>query len=119
MRISDWSSDVCSSDLATIADVVSAFRHDLPEARIFVYDNGSSDTTAARARTAGAFILEEKKRGKGNVVRRMFADIDADVYVLSDGDLTYDISNVATLISELLRDRGSEEHTSELQSRMR
>jgi glycosyltransferase involved in cell wall biosynthesis len=80
----------CYNEEAAIATVVRDFRGALPAAIIYVYDNNSSDQTAARAREAGAVVRTEFRQGKGNVVRRMFADIEADIYVLVDGDDTYD-----------------------------
>lgn len=80
----------CQNEERTVAQVVEGFREALPSARIFVYDNASTDATAERARTAGALVRSEPRGGKGSVVRRMFADIDADVYVMADGDGTYD-----------------------------
>jgi glycosyltransferase involved in cell wall biosynthesis len=80
----------CYNEEAAIAKVVCDFRDALPTAIIYVYDNNSSDGTAARAREAGAVVRTELRQGKGNVVRRMFADIEADIYVLVDGDDTYD-----------------------------
>ena len=76
----------CLNEEAAIASVVQGMRASLPDATIYVYDNGSTDQTSERARAAGAVVRREPLRGKGNVVRRMFADIDADVYVLVDGD---------------------------------
>jgi glycosyltransferase involved in cell wall biosynthesis len=78
--------------------VVRDFRRALPEAVIYVYDNNSRDQTAARAREAGAVVRTETRQGKGNVVRRMFADVDADIYVLVDGDDTYDAGAAPRLI---------------------
>jgi glycosyltransferase involved in cell wall biosynthesis len=80
----------CLDEEAAIAGVVRGFREALPQATIYVYDNGSTDRTIDRARGAGAVVRSESLRGKGNVVRRMFADVEADVYVLVDGDGTYD-----------------------------
>jgi glycosyltransferase involved in cell wall biosynthesis len=88
----------CSNEEAAIAAVVRDFRRVLPGAVIYVYDNNSSDRTAARAREAGAVMRLEARQGKGNVVRRMFADIDADIYVLVDGDDTYDAEAAPRLI---------------------
>jgi glycosyltransferase involved in cell wall biosynthesis len=82
----------CYNEEAAIAKVVRDFRDALPAAIIYVYDNNSSDGTAAQARQAGAVVRTELRQGKGNVVRRMFADIEADIYVLVDGDDTYDAS---------------------------
>jgi glycosyltransferase involved in cell wall biosynthesis len=80
----------CYNEEAAIATVVRDFRAALPGAVIYVYDNNSKDQTMARAREAGAVVRSELRQGKGNVVRRMFADIEADIYVLVDGDDTYD-----------------------------
>src|SRR4051812_197285 len=80
----------CYNEALTIASVVRDFRLYLPGADIFVYDNGSVDETVARAREAGAMVRREPLQGKGHVIRRMFADVEADVYVLVDGDGTYD-----------------------------
>lgn len=92
----------CCNEALTIAEVVAGFRAVLPSARIYVYDNRSTDDTAARARAAGATVRYEQWPGKGNVVRRMFADIDADLYLLADGDGTYDASVAPTMIERLL-----------------
>jgi glycosyltransferase involved in cell wall biosynthesis len=89
----------CYQEEATIAETVVAFARARPDATIYVYDNNSTDRTAKRAAEAGAIVRHEARQGKGNVVRRMFADIEADVYVLSDGDATYDASRVDDLIS--------------------
>ncbi|HET9811331.1 MAG TPA: glycosyltransferase family 2 protein [Sphingomicrobium sp.] len=80
----------CYNEEATIAATVEGFRAALPGARVYVYDNNSSDRTRDIAATAGAVVRSERQQGKGHVVRRMFADIDADIYVMADGDLTYD-----------------------------
>ena len=77
---------------------VEAFRAALPSAVIYVYDNNSSDRTAERARAAGAVVRRESRQGKGEVVRRMFADIDADIYVLVDGDATYDATAAPRMV---------------------
>ena len=92
----------CLNEAAAIAKVVRDFRAALPDGKIFVYDNRSTDGTAEIAREAGAIVRVEPVRGKGNVVRRMFADIEADVFVLVDGDDTYDASRAPQLIAELL-----------------
>ena len=89
----------CFNESITIGDVIANFRQALPEARIYVYDNNSSDDTIERARKAGGIVCEEHRQGKGHVVRRMFRDIDADWYVMVDGDNTYD----ASLAPEMLR----------------
>ena len=83
----------CFNEEAAVATVVRDFRNALPSAKIFVYDNNSSDRTAEIARAAGAEVRSERRQGKGHVVRRMFADIDADIYVLVDGDATYDAAS--------------------------
>ena len=92
----------CLDEEAAIADVVKAFRQALPEAQIYVYDNGSTDATAERAAAAGAVVRSEPRKGKGNVVRRMFSDIEADVYVLVDGDGTYDASATPGMVDRLV-----------------
>ncbi len=92
----------CYNEEATVAKVVQDFQENLPGARIYVYDNASSDRTAALAQEAGATVRHEGLRGKGNVVRRSFADIDADIYVLVDGDDTYDATAAPSLVNRLL-----------------
>lgn len=92
----------CYNERAAIQEVVAAFSKALPAARVFVYDNNSTDLTAEAARRAGAIVRTESKQGKGNVIRRMFADIDADVYVMADGDATYDAECAAELVNALL-----------------
>jgi len=92
----------CFNEEAAIATVVHDFRMALPSAEIFVYDNNSSDRTIAVAREAGAQVRGERRQGKGHVVRRMFADIDADIYVLVDGDATYDAASAPRMIDALL-----------------
>jgi len=94
----------CYNEEAAIATVVHDFRASLPAATIYVYDNNSKDGTVTRAREAGAVVRTETRQGKGNVVRRMFADIEADVYVLVDGDDTYDASAAPALIAKLVED---------------
>jgi glycosyltransferase involved in cell wall biosynthesis len=94
----------CYNEAATIAAVVESFRKMLPSAAIYVYDNNSTDGTGNAALEAGAIVRREGHQGKGNVVRRMFADVDADIYVLADGDLTYDASAVGRLIDTLVTD---------------
>ena len=94
----------CFNEEAAVASVVADFRKALPSADIFVYDNNSSDRTAAVARDAGAQVRSERRQGKGHVVRRMFADIDADIYVLVDGDATYDAKSAPRMIETLLSD---------------
>ncbi|KTF69043.1 glycosyltransferase family 2 protein [Sphingomonas sp. HT-1] len=92
----------CYNEEVAIARTVAAFRTSLPGATVYVYDNNSQDRTSEVARAAGAVVRTERMQGKGNVVRRMFADIEADVYVLSDGDLTYDADAAPALIERLL-----------------
>ena len=91
----------CLDEEAAIAQVVRDFRAALPSARIYVYDNASSDGTAEAARAAGAIVRSEPMRGKGNVVRRMFSDIDADIFVLVDGDGTYPAHRAPAMIATL------------------
>lgn len=92
----------CYDEAQTIGKVVSDFRAALPQATVYVYDNNSRDHTAAIARAAGAIVCTETLQGKGNVIRRMFADSDADVYVLVDGDDTYDAQDAPRLVGALL-----------------
>jgi glycosyltransferase involved in cell wall biosynthesis len=94
----------CYNEAATVAKVVADFRAALPSAEIYVYDNNSKDETSARAKEAGAVVRTETRQGKGNVVRRMFADIEADVYILVDGDDTYDAAVVPSLIDQLINE---------------
>jgi glycosyltransferase involved in cell wall biosynthesis len=95
----------CYNEEQTIADVVVRFRSALPSARIIVFDNNSKDTTALRARLAGAEVIRENRQGKGHVVRRMFADITADIYLMADGDGTYAPEDAPELIRTLLTER--------------
>ena len=92
----------CYNEELTIGAVVREFRAALPQAAVYVYDNNSSDRTIEAARAAGAVVRSERRQGKGNVVRRMFADIDADVYVLVDGDDTYEAEAAPRLVAELV-----------------
>lgn len=94
----------CHNEEATIADVIAGFRAQLPDAVVFVYDNASTDATASVARKSGAIVRQERLRGKGNVVRRMFADVEADAYVLVDGDNTYDAASAPMMIEALVGD---------------
>ena len=91
----------CRDEAVSIGQVVADFRRALPDARIYVYDNNSTDETANIALRAGAIVRQERRQGKGNVVRRMFADIEADAYVLVDGDGTYDPSDAPTMVRML------------------
>ncbi|QFY62097.1 glycosyltransferase [Rhizobium grahamii] len=95
----------CYNEAATIADVVRGFRAALPDARIYVYDNNSTDGTALHAMLSGAHVVRERRQGKGHVVRRMFADIDADIYVMADGDGTYSPDDAEELIRTMLTER--------------
>ena len=95
----------CFNEEAAVATVIADFRKALHTADIFIYDNNSSDRTIAVARDAGATVRSERRQGKGHVVRRMFADVDADIYVLVDGDATYDAASAPRMIEALLSDR--------------
>ena len=95
----------CYNEEIAVAKVVRDFRAALPEATIFVFDNNSTDGTAAAASAAGAEVFREKYQGKGFVVRRMFTDVEADIYVLVDGDATYDAPSAQGMIERLLTDR--------------
>jgi len=92
----------CYNEAASIAKVVAAFKEALPTATIYVYDNNSKDNTAELALAAGAVVRREVNRGKGNVVRRMFSDVEADIYVMADGDETYDPTVAPELIRKLI-----------------
>jgi glycosyltransferase involved in cell wall biosynthesis len=92
----------CFNEERAVGEVVASFRRALPQATVYVYDNNSSDRTIEVARAAGAVVRREARQGKGHVVRRMFADIDADVFVLVDGDDTYDASAAPVLVAKLL-----------------
>jgi glycosyltransferase involved in cell wall biosynthesis len=95
----------CYNEEISIGSVVRSFRTAIPDAVIYVYDNNSTDRTAEIARAAGAIVRWEGRQGKGNVVRRMFADVDADIYILVDGDDTYDASAAPGLVQTLIVDR--------------
>jgi glycosyltransferase involved in cell wall biosynthesis len=95
----------CFNEAAAIATVVNDFRAALPHATVYVYDNNSTDRTAEAARGAGALVRRETHQGKGNVVRRMFADVDAEIYVLVDGDATYDAPSACGMIARLIEER--------------
>jgi len=94
----------CFNEEAAVATVVADFQKALPAADIYVYDNNSKDRTIEVARGAGAEVRRERRQGKGHVVRRMFADIDADIYVLVDGDATYDAASAPRMIDTLIND---------------
>ena len=92
----------CYNEEAAIGQTVAAFRSALPGAAIYVYDNNSRDRTVDYARAAGAIVRTERMQGKGHVVRRMFADVDADIYVMADGDATYDAAAAPALVARLI-----------------
>ena len=94
----------CYNEAAAIAQTIADFRAALPGAAIYVYDNNSSDATREVAAAAGAIVRTERMQGKGNVVRRMFADVDADIYVMADGDATYDAAAAPALVKQLIDD---------------
>lgn len=91
----------CYNEEITIASIVKDFRAHLPTAAIYVFDNNSSDQTISVAAAAGAFVREVFLQGKGNVIRRMFADIEADIYIMVDGDDTYDAGAAPALVQRL------------------
>lgn len=95
----------CYNEEKTIAQVVREFKLAMPALEIYVFDNSSNDETAAIAKREGAQVIHVPLRGKGNVVRRMFADVDADIYVMVDGDATYDATAVSTLIDKLIDEK--------------
>jgi glycosyltransferase involved in cell wall biosynthesis len=95
----------CYNEEAAVGATVAAFQNALPSAMIYVYDNNSKDRTIEVARKAGAIVRQEYRQGKGEVVRRMFADIDADIYVLVDGDATYDADAAKGMIDRAIRER--------------
>lgn len=91
----------CYNEEAAIGQTVAAFRQALPGATVYVYDNNSRDRTRETAAAAGAVVRTERMQGKGHVVRRMFADVDADLYVMADGDATYDASVAPAMVAKL------------------
>ncbi|HEY8591312.1 MAG TPA: glycosyltransferase family 2 protein [Sphingomicrobium sp.] len=95
----------CYNEEAAIAQTVAGFRAALPGATVYVYDNNSRDRTREVAAAAGAVVRTERQQGKGHVVRRMFADIDADVYIMADGDLTYDSAAAPAMVDMLVTDQ--------------
>src|SRR3954447_17735836 len=95
----------CHNEEAAVAEVIGAFRAVLPGAVVYVYDNNSTDRTIDIAQAAGAVVRRETHQGKGYVVRRMFADVDADIYVLADGDATYDAPSARAMIDRLIAER--------------
>jgi glycosyltransferase involved in cell wall biosynthesis len=95
----------CYNEERAIAEVVAGFRAALPEAAVYVYDNNSTDRTVEAARQAGAVVRRETYQGKGHVVRRMFNDVEADIYVLVDGDATYHAPSAPAMIAKLMEER--------------
>ena len=105
----------CYNEEAAISQTIAGFRAALPSATIYVYDNNSRDRTVELAKSSGAIVRTERQQGKGHVVRRMFADVDADVYVMADGDLTYDPASAPEMVRMLVDDEldmvvGSRQH---------
>lgn len=92
----------CYNEEITIYDVVTRFKTAMPEINAYVFDNNSKDRTTEEALRAGATVIQVKRKGKGNVVRRMFADVDADIYIMVDGDNTYDAEAVHKLVDKLI-----------------
>jgi glycosyltransferase involved in cell wall biosynthesis len=95
----------CYNEEAAIAATVAGFKKALPGATVYVYDNNSRDQTSEVAAKAGAVVRTERQQGKGNVVRRMFADVDADIYLMADGDLTYDPKAAPAMVDLLLAEQ--------------
>jgi glycosyltransferase involved in cell wall biosynthesis len=95
----------CYNEEAAIAQTVAGFAEALPTATIYVFDNNSSDRTCDVARAAGAIVRTERMQGKGNVVRRMFADVEADIYVMADGDATYEAAAAPGMVAQMLDER--------------
>ena len=95
----------CYNEEAAIGATVAGFRRALPNATVYVYDNNSRDRTKEVAAEAGAVVRTEPQQGKGRVVRRMFADIEADVYIMADGDLTYEPEAAPEMVRMLLEDQ--------------
>jgi glycosyltransferase involved in cell wall biosynthesis len=95
----------CYNEAAAIGQTVADFRAALPDAEIYVYDNNSTDSTVEVATAAGAIVRTERMQGKGNVVRRMFADVEADIYIMADGDATYEAAAAPDLINMLVSDQ--------------
>src|SRR4030042_4065046 len=106
MDISISSIIPCYNEELTIAKVIADFKNIVPEAKIYVFDNNSRDKTAEIAESSGAVVIKEKRQGKGYVVRSMFNKVDADIYIMVDGDDTYDLSEVSRMISMVMNDEG-------------
>jgi len=94
----------CYNEELTIAKVIAGFKNRVPEAKIYVFDNNSTDKTGEIAQSSGAIVIREKRQGKGYVVQSMFNKIDADIYIMVDGDDTYDLSEVRLMISMVMND---------------
>src|ERR1700712_5305386 len=92
----------CFNEEAAIAQTVAGFAQALPTATVYVFDNNSTDRTCDIARAAGAVVRTERMQGKGNVVRRMFADVEADIYVMADGDATYEAAAAPAMVAQML-----------------
>ena len=92
----------CYNEEVAVSEVVRNFKHALPDAKIYVYDNNSTDRTKELSAEAGSIVRTEQLQGKGNVVRRMFADIQADVYILVDGDHTYHAQSAPSMVKALI-----------------
>ncbi len=95
----------CFNEELSIGATVAGFRKALPDAKVYVYDNNSADRTSAIAASEGAIVRTEGQQGKGHVVRRMFADVDADIYIMADGDLTYDPAAAPAMVEMLVGDQ--------------
>lgn len=94
----------CYNEANTISDVIFSFKKHLPNATVYVYDNCSNDNTSVNAKNAGAVVVRADKKGKGSVVRKMFSDIDADIYIITDGDSTYDASDAPKMANIIQND---------------
>src|SRR5215207_9555292 len=95
----------CFNEEMSVGATVAGFRKALPDAQVYVYDNNSADRTRDIAASEGAIVRTESQQGKGHVVRRMFADIDAEIYIMADGDLTYDPAAAPEMVETLVRDQ--------------
>ena len=95
----------CFNEELSVGATVAGFRKALPEAKVYVYDNNSGDRTREIAASEGAIVRTESQQGKGHVVRRMFADVDADIYIMADGDLTYDPAAAPEMVEALVREQ--------------
>ena len=95
----------CFNEELSVGATVAGFRKALPDAKIYVYDNNSADRTREIAASEGAIVRSEGQQGKGHVVRRMFADVDADIYIMADGDLTYDPAAAPDMVETLVREQ--------------